>query len=517
MKNIKVKLRIKKAFSYILMILSGLLIGLLIYIKMNYKDVTFEQLIYSLMYVEGASINAIYEGIIFCVIFVIIFSMIFLIPWFIKSKTINYVNIIIKNKEYKIQIFPLKIKNILKYFSCIFLVCLIIFCNNVGIFDFLVAQFDRTKIFDDYYANPLDVEISFNENKKNLIYIFVESLEMANASIQNGGTNEISYIPNLEKLALNNINFSNTKKLGGAMQVNGTGWTIAAMVAQTSGVPLKLSIDGNSYSNFSSFMPGIYSLGEVLEKNGYSNYLMLGSDVSFGGRKDYFEIHGNYTLYDYNWAIEEQLIQEDYYEWWGYEDSKLFEYAKDKLTEISKDNKPFNFSLLTADTHFPNGYVDNSCDDNVFDSHYASSFYCSDSMISEFVNWLMGQDFYEDTVIVIVGDHLTMQSDFHSNIDPNYQRTVYNVIINSSIDSKYTQNRSFSTMDMYPTTLAAMGATINGERLGLGTNLFSGKKTLIEELGYEYLNEELTKKSKFYDKYILGDTYKEMLVVDKEK
>lgn len=53
MKNIKEKLRIKKAFSYILMILSGLLIGLLIYIKMNYKDVTFEQFIYSLMYAGG--------------------------------------------------------------------------------------------------------------------------------------------------------------------------------------------------------------------------------------------------------------------------------------------------------------------------------------------------------------------------------------------------------------------------------------------------------------------------------
>lgn len=181
------------------------------------------------------------------------------------------------------------------------------------------------------------------------------------------------------------------------------------------------------------------------------------------------------------------------------------------------ENKPFNFSLLTADIHFPNGYVDSHCNDNLFDIHYASSFYCSDSMISEFVNLLMGQDFYEDTVIIIVGDHLTMQSDFYSNIDPNYQRTVYNVIINSSIDSKYTQNRLFTTMDMYPTTLAAMGATINGERLGLGTNLFSGKKTLIEELGYEYLNEELTKKSKFYDNYILGNTYKEMLVMDKKK
>ena len=47
----------------------------------------------------------------------------------------------------------------------------------------------------------------------------------------------------------------------------------------------------------------------------------------------------------------------------------------------------------------------------LFDSHYANSFYCSDKMIYEFINWLKNQDFYENTVIVISGDHLVMQGD----------------------------------------------------------------------------------------------------------
>lgn len=69
-------------------------------------------------------------------------------------------------------------------------------------------------------------------------------------------------------------------------------------------------------------------------------------------------------------------------------------------------------------------------------------------------------------------------------------------------------------MDMYPTTLVSIGASIKGDRLGLGTNLFSGKKTLIEELGFDYLDNELNKKSNFYDDYILASTYKEMLIID---
>ncbi|MBP3463602.1 MAG: hypothetical protein J6K45_03885 [Clostridia bacterium] len=39
---------------------------------------------------------------------------------------------------------------------------------------------------------------------------------------------------------------------------------------------------------------------------------------------------------------------------------------------------------------------------------------------------------------------------------------------------------------------------------GLGTNLFSGKKTLIEELGFDYLETEIPKKSIFYSAVLLG-------------
>ena len=58
-------------------------------------------------------------------------------------------------------------------------------------------------------------------------------------------------------------------------------------------------------------------------------------------------------------------------------------------------------------------------------------------------------------------------------------------------------------MDMYPTILAAMGAKIDGERLGLGTNLFSDKQTLMEEIGFEALNKEVQKTSDFYNTTIV--------------
>lgn len=57
---------------------------------------------------------------------------------------------------------------------------------------------------------------------------------------------------------------------------------------------------------------------------------------------------------------------------------------------------------------------------------------------------------------------------------------------------------------MYPTVLAAMGVKIDGNRLALGTNLFSNESTVFEQYGYDYVNKELAKKSTFFNDKILS-------------
>ena len=278
------------------------------------------------------------------------------------------------------------------------------------------------------------------------------------------------------------------------------------MVAETSGIPLKVT-EANNYTGYGEALAGATSIGDILEENGYKNYLLLGSDASFGGRKDYFTYHGNYEIYDLNYARDNNWIDKDYYEWWGFEDRKLFSFAKKELNKISKNNEPFNFTILTADTHFYDGYQDKKCKKE-FDSDYANSYYCLDKMLNSFIEWIKKQDFYKNTTIIISGDHLTMQNGFFN--EENYERTVYNTFINSKATSNTYKNRIFTTMDMFPTTLASLGVKIEGNKLGLGTNLFSNEQTLIEKYDYNYVNEEIKKKSFYYDNVLLGNSYYEM-------
>ena len=99
---------------------------------------------------------------------------------------------------------------------------------------------------------------------------------------------------------------------------------------------------------------------------------MIGSDATFGGRRTYFESHGKTEIFDYTTAVEEGKIPEGYWVWWGYEDQKLFENAKEKLSEIGTKDEPFNFTMLTVDTHFEDGYVCEQCQNEFGDNQYAN-------------------------------------------------------------------------------------------------------------------------------------------------
>lgn len=125
---------------------------------------------------------------------------------------------------------------------------------------------------------------------------------------------------------------------------------------------------------------------------------------------------------------------------------------------------------------------------------------CGDRLVMDFINWCKAQDFYDDTVIVISGDHPRMDKVL-INDTKFADRQVYNCFINAAkAPQQSVQNRIFTSQDMFPTMLSAMGFEIEGNRLGLGTNMFSAQPTLAEELGLKYYKDELKKSSAFYIK-----------------
>ena len=373
--------------------------------------------------------------------------------------------------------------------------------NRLDIGNYTENQSTYSDFIDVNYVDPADTELTFPETKRNLIYIFLESMETTYTDIEDGGGFEEGCIPLLTELAQENEDFSGADTaLNGGYSMPGTTWTAGALFAQTSGLPLSIPIEDNSMDIQDSFFPGIVTLGDILEQQGYEQVFMIGSEAEFGGRKLYFTEHGNYDIEDYPYFVDEGKIEKGRWVWWGFEDLYLFEFAKEKLTELSQGDEPFNLTMLTVDTHFEDGYTCSECGDEFGDNNYANVMACSDRQVAEFVKWIQQQDFYENTTIVISGDHLTMDSDFCEDVDSDYTRRVYTAYINADAETADpTMTRNYTTFDNFPTTLASLGVKIEGDRLGLGTNLFSDTLTLEETYGIDRMSEELQKKSELME------------------
>ena len=395
----------------------------------------------------------------------------------------------------------LKIMLVLTTALAVAVICITknIFWDTLEVDAYIDYQNNPSTFIEDTYVDPSSVEITFPETKRNLIYIFLESMETTYSDTENGGGFETDVIPELTQMAEENEDFSGSEtRLNGAYSLPYTTFTMGAMFGQTSGLPLKNNVGNNDMSTQDHFFSSTTTIGDILEDNGYHNVLMLGSDATFGGRRLYFTEHGDYDIMDYYYAKSQGWIDQDYKVWWGYEDEKLFSFAKDELDELSQSDQPFNLTLLTVDTHFEDGYVCDLCDDE-YDDQYANVMACSSRQVEAFIEWCQTQSWYDNTTIVICGDHPTMDSDFCDSVSDSYQRRAYVCYINSAVSTDNTEYREYSTLDAFPTTLAAMGCQIEGDQLGLGVNLFSDKQTILEQYGLSYVTEELEKKSTFME------------------
>ena len=482
------------------------------WVKATYGGLTVDEILFHLTVpIEGTETSilksfytkALYPSIWMAIPIIILLFFVF--DYFRRYKA-TYIDFTVFKKKISIKIHTIVLALLLFAGSFYLMWTNIDKClTKLKIYDYIETQKEDNQFIKDNYVETSEVELTFPKKKRNLIYIFLESFESSYFSTYYGGDEYYNLLEGMTDLTSENVNFSNTDKFGGALQVPGVGWTSGSLVGQTSGVPVKIDASIiNDVRNHASFMKGVTSLGDILKEEGYNQEFIIGSDKTFGNRDVYFEGHGDYYILDYEEAKKLGKIPEDYNVWWGYEDSKLFEFAKEEALRLSQEDEPFNLTMLTVNTHFEGGYLEEDCP-NIYKEQYSSVIACSADQVNNFVRWVQQQDFYDDTTIIISGDHLTMSKSYYENAPKDYTRTVYDLFINPAVKPKATYNRQFSVLDMFPSTLAAMGVKIDGDRLALGTNLFSDEQTLIEKYGLDEVSKGLETRSTYYNnKFVYG-------------
>lgn len=476
---------------FMIFLISVLIVGS-IYVNITLAGSNFESIMYYSTCAGEANWEPLFIALKICIPIVIVLSIvIFTILYDITfgRKKFKYYPFSFIHKYRKFLIIGLFVFSIFMVGQC------------VKIYDYLFSNMSKSDIIEKEYVDPKKTKITFPEKKKNLIVITVESLENTLFTKDKNGIWEYEVIPELSKLLSDDdsITFNNKK---GMYMLHGSSYTTGSIVANSSAVPIKVGFKRFGYDK-NNYMSGSYALGDLLDKEGYTNEVISGAATSFGGLDLFYKQHGNYniidptTLGEYNY----KMSKNDYGNW-GFNDNYLFELAKKRLDVLESSGKPFNLELVTIDTHFVDGFV-SDYSESKFSRQYENAYATTSRLINDFILYVKSKPYYENTSIVIMGDHLTMQSNFINDSMFN-DRTVYFCIIDSE-DREYRHDRTYTALDTYPTIVSVLNGSIEGNRLGLGTNLFSSEKTLAEVYGVKKLDKELRKKSLFYDKMILGE------------
>jgi len=162
---------------------------------------------------------------------------------------------------------------------------------------------------------------------------------------------------------------------------------------------------------------------------------------------------------------------------------------------LIKENKKFNLTILSTDTHEPFGFHDPVC--NYEKKIINSALKCSSKNLLKFVNFV--ENNYSDKIrIVILGDHLYRFGNNYSFEMPE-KRTIFNKFILNN--NKKIMRDTINHYDFYPTILDFIDVTFDINKVGLG---YSGFKEVKEE---KYLNEINELEQNIYNKSLFYENF----------
>lgn len=326
-----------------------------------------------------------------------------------------------------------------------------------SVFSYAAAHFDADR-FAERYVDPARVAVQPMGPHRNLILIYVESLEEAYGHVHLFGRDLLAPLRRI-----------GGESFGALRQAPGTNWTIAGMVASQCGVPLKVYSEHDLPPNDAArvFLPGATCLGDLLQPRGWRNVFLGGAPLSFAGKGRFLRDHGYAEAYGRD-EWERAGIQAGESNEWGLYDSALFRRARSKLEQLYRSGQPFNLTLLTLDTHNPHGFMSPECRRSGA-RDFAGIVECTSEEIAAFVHFAADRGYLADTVVVIVGDHLAVPNPVYDRLQQAGERRIFGHVLAQPAPAFF--GGPLTGFDLYPTLVQLLGLQVEGGRLGLGRSV----------------------------------------------
>lgn len=338
---------------------------------------------------------------------------------------------------------------------------------------------DADKLLPYYQAVPAGLKLQADQPRKNIIMIYAESAEETFGKLSDGHAT----FKDMKELADSGLYFNNIA------QAANTGWTIAGIVSSQCGVPLQPNglFARNKFETQTNFMPSAVCLGDVLRNSGYNIAFLSGASTKFAGTDIFLREHG-YNSIDGGENYQNQFT--DYKNFWGLYDDTTFDLAEKQITGLQGQGKPYFFAMKTLAGHFPTGFPTRRCINNLGPVEGESIRYsikCTGYEIKNFLSKLQAAGQLENTLVVVMSDHLSMKSSAWGELNQHERRNYFTVL--GADQRKAVINKQAAMFDVYPTILELLGFTLNNHQAGIGISMLSDRKGLIEKLGAVKLDQ----------------------------
>ena len=448
------------------------LVSIIFFIKSNFKNKFIKTITLFLIYINLVFLGVFYffnylsgDGLNEAVIFHIVHGISgfgvdeYIFPGILLFSFILFITLLIRVMSSKLNYKSKKFDS----FNGLILICAILSLvinplindlTNVISFKNNYADTDTNK-----YLNKNDIKLI--KNSKNIIFLYLEQFEQTytDESLFPGLT------PNLNRLKNQAVTFTNI------ISPKATNWTIAGMVASQCGIPLITNIEvANNMGGMDKFLSSARCIGDILADNSYNLHYINGSNLEFAGKGKFYKSHGFKAVEGWE-ELKSRLINNSYKSPWGLFDDSLYEINIDRLNNLRKDDKPYGLFTLTLDTHHPNGYLSSSCRNKIYKegtNSILNSIHCADYMAASFIENIINDDSFKDTVLVVLSDHMALKNTATSILDKGERRNLFFIFSDNLSSDKI--SKPGSMFDVAPTVMSLIGANTNG--LGLGRNLF---------------------------------------------
>jgi lipoteichoic acid synthase len=314
---------------------------------------------------------------------------------------------------------------------------------------------------------------------KNLIIVQLEAFQNFPINLSVGGT-EVT--PTLNKLAKDGYYFPNIFQQIGQGNTSDAEFMSNTSIYPTGTIPMSTGYGDRN----------IPSLPKLLEAKGYEADTFHVNDVTFWDRNKLYPALGFTNYYD------KPFYTNDNFNSLGASDEELYRVGLEKITALQKQNKPFYAQFVTLSSHYPftvpadkqNKALMNSLTRSQLGDYILAVNY-TDNALGIFIENLKSAGLWDNTVLVVYGDHFGLQpndnkvEDINKALGIKYQPDIsrFNIplIIHAPNVSKgQVISQVGGQLDIMPTVANLLGISLKDEAfVHFGQDLMNISKNVI--------------------------------------